>query len=88
MQWGQGYAYEASRRIMDYGFSSLPIHRVYVETISENARARALAQRLGMRMEGELRHHRFIRGRWWDTVICAVLKDEWNPGVALPPHAD
>jgi RimJ/RimL family protein N-acetyltransferase len=29
-----------------------------------------------MRLEGELRHNRFFRGRWWNTVIYALLKDE------------
>jgi RimJ/RimL family protein N-acetyltransferase len=77
--WRKGFAYEASRAIIDFGFSSLPIHRVYAETISENTRARALAERLGMRLEGEFRHRKFFRGRWWDSVIYAVLKDEWNP---------
>jgi len=81
--WGQGYAYEASRSIIDYGFSSLPVQRVYAETISENVRARALAARLGMRLEGELRQHKFFKGRWWNTVIYAVLKEEWQayPGL-------
>jgi RimJ/RimL family protein N-acetyltransferase len=76
--WGGGYAYEASQQIIDFGFSSLPIHRVYAETISENRRSRVLAERLGMRLEGELKQHRFLKGRWWDTVIYAILQDEWN----------
>jgi RimJ/RimL family protein N-acetyltransferase len=76
--WGQGYAFEASRSIIGYGFSSLPVQRVYAETISENVRARALAARLGMRLEGELRQHKFFKGRWWNTVIYAVLKEEWH----------
>jgi RimJ/RimL family protein N-acetyltransferase len=76
--WGGGYAYEASQQILDFGFSSLPIHRVYAETIRENRRARALAERLGMRLEGELKQHRFLKGRWWDTMIYAVLQDEWR----------
>jgi len=71
--WGKGYAYEASRCIIDFGFSSLPIHRIYAETISENTRARALAEHLGMRLEGELRHHKFFNDRWWNTVIYAIL---------------
>jgi RimJ/RimL family protein N-acetyltransferase len=44
--WGQGYAFEASRCILDFGCASLPIHRIYAETISENRRARELAERL------------------------------------------
>jgi len=78
--WGKGFAYEASRHIVDLCFSSLPIHRIYAETISENVRARALAERLGMRLEGEFRHHKYFRGRWWNTVIYAILRDGWNLG--------
>ncbi|MFN2227263.1 MAG: GNAT family N-acetyltransferase [Anaerolineae bacterium] len=75
--WGWGYASEASRCIIDYGFSNLPIHRLYAETLSENSRARALAERLGFRLEGEFRHRKYFRGRWWDTTIYALLEDEW-----------
>lgn len=76
--WGQGYAYEAARRLIGFGFSSLPIHRLYAETNSENSRSRALAERLGMRLEGEFRQHKYFRGRWWNTAIYAVLKEEWQ----------
>ena len=76
--WGKGFGYEASKRIISFGFSSLPIHRIYAETISENVRTRALAELLGMRLEGELMHHKFFKSRWWETVIYAILRDEWN----------
>jgi ribosomal-protein-alanine N-acetyltransferase len=76
--WGKDLAFEASHRILDFGFAGLPIHRIYAETISENRRSRLLAERLGMRLEGELRENRFFRGRWWSTVIYSILKDEWK----------
>ena len=76
--WGEGLAYEASRRIVAYGFSTLRMQRIFAETISENGRARALAERLGMRLEGELVRNRFFRARWWNTVIYALLADEWS----------
>ena len=76
--WGKGLAFEASQRIIDYGFSSLPLHRIFAETNSENARARSLAERLGMKLEGELRQNRFFRGRWWNTAIYSILRGEWK----------
>ncbi|MBI3160382.1 MAG: GNAT family N-acetyltransferase [Chloroflexi bacterium] len=76
--WGAGYAYEAARRLFDFGFSEMPIHRLYAETKAENRRARALAERLGMRLEGELRDSRWFKGRWWSMVIYAVLEGEWR----------
>lgn len=78
--WGMGAAYKASRRLLEFAFATLPVHRIYAETISENLRARALAERLGMRLEGELRHTRYFRGRWWDTAVYSILRDEWQGG--------
>ncbi len=83
--WGRGYAFEASRHVIDLGFSLLPLHRLYAEIIADNVRAETLAQRLGMQLEGRLRHHKCFRGRWWDTVIYAVLTEEWqSPARSFP----
>ncbi len=76
--WGAGLASEASRRILDFAFDGLPIHRIYAETNSENTRSRAMAEGLGMHLDGELRQNRFFRGRWWDTAIYSILKHEWQ----------
>jgi ribosomal-protein-alanine N-acetyltransferase len=78
--WGMGLAFEASQRIIDFGFSTLPLHRIFAETNSENTRARSLAEHLGMSLEGELRENRFFRGRWWNTAIYSILEDQWNSG--------
>lgn len=77
-QWGKGYALEASRAIVDFGFRKLNLHRIYAETISENRAAVALAEKLGMRIEGELRENAWFRDRWWNTVILGVLESEWS----------
>jgi len=76
--WGQGFAYEASQALVDFGFEHLSVHRLYAETIAENLRARALAERLGMRVEGQFKEAKFFRGRWWDVVTYGVLADEWR----------
>jgi ribosomal-protein-alanine N-acetyltransferase len=74
--WGDGYAYEASRAVIGYGFEELGLHRICAEVIEENAAAVGLAERLGMRREGTLRENRWFRGRWWNTAILSVLESE------------
>lgn len=76
--WGQGYATEACRTLFDFAFSQLAIHRIYAETKAKNGRARALAEQLGMQLEGILRETQFFRGEWWDTAIYSILKNEWD----------
>jgi RimJ/RimL family protein N-acetyltransferase len=31
-----------------------------------------------MRQEGRLRESKYYKGRWWDTLIYAILEDEWE----------
>jgi RimJ/RimL family protein N-acetyltransferase len=76
--WKQGYAYEASKRMFEFGFTTLPIHRLYAETNCENRNARKLAEKLGMRLEGELRECKYFNDRWWSMCIYGMLKDEWE----------
>jgi|GEM_PF-191780 len=75
---GRGLATEAARAVIGFGFRTLGAHRIHAETLSENAAAIALCRRLGMRVEGEFRDHRFFGGRWWNTTIIALLSSEWQ----------
>lgn len=76
--WHQGFALEASQTLFNFGFQTLELHRIYAETISENSDAIALAKRLGMHLEAELRENRFFRNKWWNTAILAILSSEWK----------
>ena len=76
--WGQGFAAEAGRALIEYGFTAISLHRIWSECIAENIAARRLVERLGMREEGVLRARTWIKERWWDTVIYAILSDEWK----------
>jgi [ribosomal protein S5]-alanine N-acetyltransferase len=75
---GHGLIHEAAYALMDFGFRELDIHRIYAETISHNRAAIRLCKTLGMRQEGHFREHRFFKDQWWDTVVLAVLKSEWQ----------
>ncbi len=37
-----------------------------------------------MRREAHFREHQHYCGRWWDTLIYAILKNEWRPNVDRP----
>lgn len=54
------------------------MHRVEMVTLPEFDRALALAKRLGFRREGVMRERNLERGRRLDTVMLAVLREEWQ----------
>jgi RimJ/RimL family protein N-acetyltransferase len=74
--WGQGYATEAARAMLDFGFTNLRLHRIWARCLAENTASQRVLEKLGMRLEGRLRQDEYFKGRWWDTLIYAILEDE------------
>lgn len=46
--WGRGFASEAARACLDYGFGPLKLREIVAVTAPRNARSRAVMRRLGM----------------------------------------
>jgi RimJ/RimL family protein N-acetyltransferase len=74
---GQGYATEAARALMDYGFNSLGLHRIHADTSTDNVASWRMMERLGMRREGLLRGAVYEEGRWVDRYVYGMLAEEW-----------
>jgi RimJ/RimL family protein N-acetyltransferase len=47
-QWGHGYATEAARAAVDYGFGTLGLSEIVAITVPANLRSRRVMERLGM----------------------------------------
>jgi [ribosomal protein S5]-alanine N-acetyltransferase len=75
--WGQGYATEATRLIIAFGFQSLRLHRIWATYHQDNLGSGRVLAKVGMRQEGRLRHHRVTHDVWYDSIICSILEDEW-----------
>ena len=75
---GRGYATEAARAIVRFGFIKLCLHRIWSWCIAENAGSARVLAKVGMRLEGRLRDKEYFRGRWWDTLLYAMLEQEWR----------
>lgn len=50
--WGHGYATEAARALIEYGFGELHLRRVVALILPDNARSRNVASKCGMTLEG------------------------------------
>lgn len=75
---GQGYATEAARALIDYGFHSLGLHRMHADTGTDNLASCRVMERLGMRREGLLRGAVYEEGKWVDRYVYGILADEWS----------
>ena len=75
---GQGYATEAAKAVMGYGFHSLGLHRIHADTTTDNLASCRVMERLGMRQEGLLRGAVYEEGKWADRYVYGILADEWT----------
>lgn len=76
--WGQGITSEASRRLLRFGFEDLKLHRIYATCDTENIGSARVLEKCGMRKEAHFVQDMFIKGRWRDTFLFAILKEEWR----------
>ena len=76
--WGNGYATEAARAWLRYGFETLALPRIISLTDEPNVRSLAVMRRLGLTF---LEHDRIQdNGVWFDAVVYAITAEEWRAG--------
>ena len=75
--WGQGYAVEAARAILEFGFAGLAMRRIWAECIADNVGSARVLEKLGMRLEKREAAKAFIKGAWRDNLIYAVAAHDW-----------
>ena len=71
--WNRGFATEAARAVVDFGFGSLGLHRIMARHLARNPSSGRVMEKLGMTKEGMLRHHVLKWGEFEDLVVYAVL---------------
>lgn len=76
--WGRGLATQAVTALVEYGFSTMKLHRIRAGVDVRNERSWKLLERIGMRREAHFRQHKFYRGVWIDDYVYAILEHEWR----------
>jgi [ribosomal protein S5]-alanine N-acetyltransferase len=75
--WGKGYGTDATRLMVHYAFATLNLNRVWLLVLEYNERGIRCYEKVGFRKEGLLRQEHFREGRYWDTYLMAILRDDW-----------
>ena len=83
---GLGYGRDVVRVLLAYGFRTRNLHRISLDTLATNERARRAYRAVGFAEEGRLREAAWVDGRYVDVVLMGVLRNEWERGEA-PAHA-
>lgn len=76
--WNQGYATEAIRAVIRFGFDRLKLHRIEAGCAVENLASIRVLEKAGMTQEGRKRQILPLVTGWMDSFEYAILDEEWK----------
>ncbi len=74
--WGQGYATEAARAMLDYGFERFQLHRIYASYVAHNVASGKVLRKIGMKHEGCQRGHICKWEKFYDLELYGMLRSD------------
>ena len=73
---GKGYAYNATKELLNYAFNDLNINRIYLNVLKDNIRANKFYLKCGFKLEGTFRQAIFVKGRIYDLNWYSIIKSD------------
>lgn len=75
---GHGIITRCVKRLVQYAFNELRLNRVEIRCGVNNARSRAVPERLGFTQEGMIRQGEKLNGAFHDLLVYSILAKEWH----------
>jgi RimJ/RimL family protein N-acetyltransferase len=74
--WGNGYATDASRRLVRYAFEDRRLNKVKANAYETNPASQRVLEKVGFEQEGLFRNHAYVRGEYVDVHRYGLLADD------------
>ena len=72
-----GYADESCKLLLDFAFYQLGLNKVWAEIYEFDTKKKALLRQLGFQTDGVLREHYYYEGRYCNSLILSLLREEF-----------
>jgi len=76
--WSQGYATEALKSILNFGFNEVGLHRIEAGCAIDNIGSVKVLEKSGMIKEGHKRKVLPLKTGWSDSYEYAILEEDWS----------
>ena len=74
----RGFATEAAKAVIEYGFEKIQLHKVQICHKSINVPSRRVIEKCGFCYEGTLRDYFYMNGRYVDRLYYSILESEYK----------
>ncbi len=75
---GNGIITRSCKKLLDYGFQSLGLHRIEIKAAVANVKSQAIPLKLNFKKEGISREAEFVGGKYIDLEVFSMLRGEWE----------
>jgi len=75
---GKGYGKAASIRMIQYGFDTLNLRKIYMSALAGNEKTIHLYESIGFKREGVFRQHVFRDGSYEDLAWFSLFREEFT----------
>jgi RimJ/RimL family protein N-acetyltransferase len=75
--WGRGYATEAARAMLDFGFGSMGLNRIFAHHMRDNPASGRVLGKIGMTREGVLSQHVLKWDQFRDVVLYGLTRERF-----------
>lgn len=76
LYWNQGYATEAAKASLAYGFQNFGFERIFIHTYVKNSPSQRIAEKIGMKKVKEYDKHIRSHHVIWRHVVYEMIKNE------------
>ncbi len=73
--WNNGYASEAVKAIIDFGFKTLNLKRIFASHFDFNVSSGKVLEKSGMKKEGFLKYHTAKNGEYQNHILYAIINE-------------
>ena len=74
---GKGYAADATRLTVEYGFNKVNLRKLYLYVDEINEKAVHIYKKIGFQIDGRLREHYFVNGEYHDAFVMSLLRKDY-----------
>lgn len=76
--WNNGYITEAAMEILDFGFNTLKLNKIYATHFISNTASERVMQKIGMVKEADLKNHFLKNGKYRDVRQYYITKTQYE----------
>ncbi|MFS0880202.1 GNAT family N-acetyltransferase [Metabacillus niabensis] len=75
--WGKGFATEAVKKIIEFGFN-LSLNKICASAITRNIASKKVLKKAGLQKEGTLRQNKRLQNTYEDVDVYGLLQNEYK----------